>query len=56
MKEGRYDECAKCGGIITDHEVSVTLSSGKRICETCIMEAMKDKYGDEEVIENDEQP
>ena len=47
MKEGRYDECAKCGGIITDHEVSVTLSSGKKICQTCIWEAMKDKYGQE---------
>lgn len=42
-----YDRCAKCGGIITDHEVSVTLSSGKKICQACIWEAMKDKYGQE---------
>ena len=39
--------CAMCNERIGKYEMCVTLSSGKRICERCIWDAMCNKYGQE---------
>lgn len=48
--------CSVCRSAILDGDVYVECTDGSVVCSVCVAEAMKDKYGDEEVIENDEQP
>ena len=40
----KYEECAMCHGLITKSMMVVTLNSGKKICEMCIMKAMADRH------------
>lgn len=38
--------CAKCNSRIGEHEMCVTLSNGRKICEACIFEALSDKHAE----------
>lgn len=48
--------CSVCRSAIPPDDMYVECTDGSVVCSVCVAEAMKDKYGDEEVIENDEQP